>query len=201
MKKDYMHICVILDASGSMDTIKRDTKGSMNSFIETQKEEKGKTVFELYQFNDKVEHIVAPVDLAHLDTNLMDKYKCGGCTAMNDAICIAIDELGQEFAAMPESERPENVLVVILTDGQENSSKRFDSNDVKKRIEHQQKIYNWAFLFLAANQDACVSGKKIGVNYDCCSSFKANSEGMQFSERRMYQACLEIRKRSLKKDN
>ena len=123
MKKDYTYICIVLDASGSMSCIEDDIKGSFNTFLNKQREEQGKTVFDLFQFSDEVERLVKSADLALFKDDLMAKYTCTGCTALNDAVCIAIDTMGKEFAAMPEEERPENVLCVIITDGQEMPAK------------------------------------------------------------------------------
>ena len=178
MKKDYTHICIVLDASGSMDCIEDDIKGSFNTFLNKQREEEGKTVFDLFQFSDEVERLVKSADLALFKDDLMAKYTCTGCTALNDAVCIAIDTMGKEFAAMPEEERPENVLCVIITDGQENASKEFSTEEVKKRIEHQQDVYKWEFLFLAANQDAFESGSALGIQENFCKGFRQDSRGV-----------------------
>ena len=178
MRKDYTHICIVLDASGSMECIENDIKGSSNTFLNKQREEKGKTVFDLFQFSDEVERLVKSADLALFKDDLMAKYTCSGCTALNDAVCIAIDTMGKEFAEMPETERPENVLCVIITDGQENASKEFSTADVKKRIEHQQNVYQWEFLFLAANQDAFESGSALGIRENFCKGFVADSCGV-----------------------
>ena len=178
MKKDYTHICIVLDASGSMSDIESDIKGSFNTFLDKQREEPGKTVFDLFQFSDEVERLVKSADLALFKDDLMAKYTCSGCTALNDAVCTAIDTMGKEFAAMPESERPENVLCVIITDGEENASKEFSTDDVKKRIQHQQDVYKWEFLFLAANQDAFESGSALGIREDFCKGFKQDFRGV-----------------------
>ena len=178
MKKDYTHICIVLDASGSMECIENDIKGSFNTFLDKQREEQGKTVFDLFQFSDEVERLVKSADLALFKDDLMAKYTCSGMTALNDAVCIAIDTMGKEFAAMPEEERPENVLCVIITDGQENASKEFSTADVRKRIEHQQDVYKWEFLFLAANQDAFESGSALGIRENFCKGFCQDSRGV-----------------------
>ncbi len=178
MKKDYTHIGIVLDASGSMVCIENDIKGSFNSFLNKQREAEGKTVFDLFQFSDNVEHLVKSADLSLFKDDLMAKYTCSGCTALNDAVCIAIDTMGKEFAAMPEDERPENVLCVIITDGEENASEKYRTEDVKKRIEHQQSVYSWEFLFLAANQDAFQSGSSIGIAADSCLDFLQTPAGV-----------------------
>ena len=189
MKKDYTHICIVLDASGSMGCIEDDIKGSFNTFLNKQREEQGKTVFDLFQ----------SADLALFEDDLMAKYTCSGCTALNDAVCIAIDTMGKEFASMPEEERPENVLCVIITDGQENASKEFSTADVKKRIEHQQDIYKWEFLFLAANQDAFESGEVLGVKESNRVNFVQSKHGVADMSITMYCCASEIRTRNRKK--
>ena len=119
MKKDYTHILIVLDASGSMSSIQDDIKGSFNELLKKQREAKGTTIFDLYQFNDEVERIVKSADLSQFHDDLMAGYECSGRTALNDAVCMAIDTVGHEFAGMPEAERPEHVLCVIITDGME----------------------------------------------------------------------------------
>ena len=177
--KDYTHICVVLDASGSMASIEDDTKGSFNSFIKSQREAGGRTVFDLFQFSDKVKRIVERTDLSDVRDDLMAKYRCSGCTALNDAVCTAIDTLGREFSDMREDERPENVVFAIITDGMENASTEFTTEDVKRRIKEQSETYKWSFQFLAANQDAFASGSKLGLGRDCCSSFVASANGVR----------------------
>lgn len=118
----------------------------------------------------------------------MRRYRCSGCTALNDAVCQAIDEIGAEFAALPESERPGQVLVAILTDGEENASRRFTTADVKERIDRQTNVYSWKFVFLAANIDATETGAALGLKADDCVAFECSEEGLEdvracFSER------------------
>ncbi len=103
--------------------------------------------------------------------------------------------MGKEFAALPETDRPENVLCVIITDGKENASREFTSADVKKRIEHQQEKYQWKFIFLAANQDAFAEGEKLGVAPDGRVNFKQDSHGVAMMASVMYDAACNLRKR------
>ena len=199
MKKDYTHICIVLDASGSMECIEDDIKGSFNTFLDKQRQEPGKTVFDLFQFSDEVCRLVKSADLALFKEDLMAGYICSGCTALNDAVCTAIDTMGKEFAAMPEEERPEHVLCAIITDGQENASKEFSSADVKKRIGHQQNVYQWKFIFLAANQDAFAEGEKLGVAPDGRVNFTQNSHGVACMAHVMCEVACDIRGRKRKK--
>ena len=198
MNAEYLHIAVVLDASGSMGSLESDTKGSFNSFVADQRKTEGKTVFELWQFNTDIDQVVQPTDLASVPDDLMNRYRCGGGTAMNDAICTAIDDLGERFAAMPESDRPGDVMVVIITDGEENSSRKFTAGDVKTRIEHQRDVYNWKFIFLAANQDAFVAGERIGMAKADCTRFEASPEGMCSNQQLVAYCAQSIRSRRKK---
>lgn len=199
MKHDYTHLIIVLDASGSMSSIQDDIKGSFNEFLKKQREEPGKTVFDLFQFNDEVKRLVESANLAQFHDDLMSKYNCTGCTALNDAACIAIDTVGREFANMPEEERPEHVLCVIITDGEENASREFTTEDIKNRIKHQQEVYNWDFRFLAANQDAFETGESFGLDEDDCMDFECYSEGVEYLCEYMEDCISSIRKKPRKK--
>ena len=194
MKKDYTHLIIVLDSSGSMSSIQDDIKGSFNEFLRQQREAEGQTVFDLFQFNDEVKRPVKTADLAQFHDDLMSNYDCSGCTALNDAVCIAIDTVGHEFADMEEAERPEHVLCVIITDGMENASREFTSQDVKKRIEHQKIAYRWDFQFLAANQDAFATGESMGIDRDSCMNFVADAAGVKMLCGRMNGCMQKIRK-------
>ena len=105
----------------------------------------------------------------------MDYYRCDGRTALNDAVCQAIDETGKKLASMREEERPSKVLFVILTDGEENASRSFTNRDVKKRIQHQTDVYKWGFVFLGANQDAFATGQEMGIASSMCLNINTDS--------------------------
>ena len=179
--KDYTHICIVLDASGSMGVIEDDIKGSFRSLIKTQKEIEGKTVLDLYQFSDDCRRLVEHVDLADIKEDLMSNYHCSGCTTLNDAVYTSIDTLGMELAAMQEEDRPQNVVFVIITDGYENASRKHSSMDVKCRIELQSSKYSWDFQYLGANQDAFAVGETMGIAKENCVNYDANASGMVYA--------------------
>lgn len=174
--QDYLHICIVLDASGSMASIQEDIKGTVNNFMLAQQKFPGKTLFDIYQFSSITSRIVDKADAKLYKADFMDDYVCTGSTALYDAVCTAIDTLGMELAAMPESERPDNVLVAIVTDGEENASKKFTLKDVKERIDRQTNQYNWVFAYLAANQDAFAVGARMGFVAESTCAFVDNME-------------------------
>ena len=177
--KSYMHVALVLDASGSMGSLRTTTIRSLKKFFGGLKSEEDKTRLDVWQFDDEVKHLADSVDLNAGAPKTLENYTIGGCTALYDAICIGIDELGRKFAAMPEAERPDGVIFAILTDGFENASHIFTRRDVKNRIEHQSTKYDWEFRFLAANQDAITTGRDFGLAAESCVTFDASDEGVE----------------------
>ncbi len=173
MQLDYTHVCVVLDASGSMESIKTEVQRSLVNFCAEQRKKAAqgeKIAVDLYQFENEVSHLAHNSTLEELE-RFVDRYECGACTALYDAVCQGIDELGAFFAALPEDKRPEDVLFVIVTDGYENASKRFKASDVKTRIEHQRDKYSWNFVFLASGIDVERAAAEIGILADEAVAF------------------------------
>ena len=176
--KSYMHVALVLDASGSMGSLRSTTIESLKKFFEGLKSEEDKTLLDVWQFDDEVKHLTDSADLNAGAPQTLENYTIGGCTALYDAICTGIDELGRKFAAMPEDERPDGVIFAILTDGFENASHTFTRTDVRNRIEHQSSKYSWEFRFLAANQDAITTGRDFGLAAESCATFDASEAGV-----------------------
>lgn len=174
MNKDFTALMLIVDSSGSMATIWEQTEKAVNGLLEEQKKFPGKLSIKMIEFN----HDVKSKKL--IDSKEFDKWKLSphGLTALHDAIGIGIDELGQELAGLTEEERPASVIVAIMTDGFENSSKEYTASRVKEMIDHQRKNYNWDFIFLGANQDAISTAQDYGIGHESALTFGANSKGV-----------------------
>lgn len=179
-EKSYVHVALVLDASGSMAPIRDTTVETLKTFFAGYASKDDKTILDVWQFNGEVRHIVDGADLAQGAPEALESYSTDGCTALYDAVCKGIDELGQKLAAIPEEERPDGVVFAILTDGFENASKDFTAQDVKARIEHQSTKYSWQFQFLAANQDAVTTGTGLGIDAGSCSQFQSSHEGVLY---------------------
>lgn len=181
MKKGYCDITFILDRSGSMSSIRNDTIGGFNSFVDEQKKVAGEATVTLVQFDDRyqIDYALVPInDVKRLTT---ETFVPRGSTAMNDAIGRTIISTGDRLAAMPESERPEKVIFVIMTDGEENCSKIYNRQQVKDMVEHQKSKYSWDFVFLGANIDAEAVGKTFGIYEGCSMTYGATSVGTQYA--------------------
>lgn len=283
MKQGYTHVSFVLDNSGSMAGLRKDTIGGYNTFLAKQKADPGKMTFSLYQFNkehrwggtfrpvvmpsispDPTMYGPAPshypfgggghvpmtspagplplpsvtvggvgvaspeggfgigdlgydpkqsavcnastgmltfngiqlsktivstmpgtvsktyefIDLQQAPELSMDTYICDCYTPLLDAIGHALVQTGKILEAMPEEERPEKVIFVILTDGEENSSENYNHLQVTNMIKHQQDKYNWDFMFLGANQDAIKAGNSYGITRGRSMSLSATAASM-----------------------
>ena len=161
MKSNLLHICFVLDESGSMYNSVDDVIGGFQKLIDEQKGEKnGECIISLYRFSNTVkkDYIGKPV-------NEVPKlyYSPGGCTAMNDGVGTAIDEIGKWLSDMNESERPSKNIIVIMTDGQENASKEYDFDVVKGKIKHQEEKYSWTFVYMGTNLQDLKDANRLGI--------------------------------------
>ena len=163
MRTDLTDITMVIDRSGSMQSIRSDAEGGVNSFIEQQRNEPGETLLTLVQFDAKYDFVERGTPISQVKPYQLVPR---GSTALLDAVGRAINETGARLSAMPESDRPALVVFVIVTDGQENSSREFQRSQIRQMIEHQQSAYNWQFTFLAANQDAFAEGAAMGIARD-----------------------------------
>ena len=144
----------ILDRSGSMAGLEADTIGGFNGMIERQKKEEGEAFVSTVLFSNESRVLHDRVDLFHIRPMTDREYYVGGCTALIDAIGGAIHHIGNVHKYAREEDRPEHTIFVITTDGMENASHRYTSDEVKAMVEKEKAQYGWEFLFLGANIDA-----------------------------------------------
>lgn len=171
MKDNFVKIVFVIDKSGSMGSSRSDVIGGFNEFINDQKKEKsGDVNVSLYTFDSTVSTVFNNKNIVDVPELTMDKYRPGGSTALNDAVGKAINETGFELAAMPEEERPSVVMMVIMTDGEENCSKEFKSAEIRDMIKHQTDKYNWKFIYLGADITTTRMADDIGIKYKGFSS-------------------------------
>jgi len=175
MKKGLTEIVFIVDKSGSMYSITNDVIGGFNSYLKDQKQVDGTANVTVTFFNTNCNLLYDCVDIETVEELDNKKYQPMGGTALLDAVGMTIDSVGARLAATDESERPENVMVIIITDGEENSSREYTGKQVKEMIEHQETTFNWDFVFIAANMDAAEAGGSLGIASHKTMNFSANS--------------------------
>lgn len=171
------HVTFVLDSSGSISKIADDTKGGFNIFLQEQQEEEGTATVTLYDFSDTVEVVYRAIPIRDAPTLDNENYRPGGKTAFHDAITRAIDETGDRIETMPDGDEPDNVIVVVLTDGKENASET-PQDVVKERVEQRQDE-GWEFLFIGANQDAALTAEAMGMDRDKSLDMSHSGEGAQ----------------------
>lgn len=178
MKKDYTHISVVLDRSGSMNSIRNDTIGGFNQFLKDQQAVSGKATITLVQFDHAYKSVYDSIPIA--DAKPLDEqtFVPRGSTALLDAIGRTINDLGARLSEQPEDARPEKVVFVIITDGEENASHEFSLDAINQMIKTQREVYSWEFVFLGANQDAIKAAVNIGISPQAALSYAANQEGV-----------------------
>lgn len=162
--KDETYIAVLLDRSGSMESVKDDTIGGFNQFISEQKSAGDNALLTLVQFD------TGGIDVVHESKRIkevpqltQETYQPRGGTPLLDAIGATVHSTGKALAAIPENVRPDKVVFVVITDGQENSSHEHTKAGIKQLIEHQSSKYNWQFIYLGANQDAFDEAGSMGI--------------------------------------
>jgi uncharacterized protein YegL len=159
-------IALILDQSGSMESIKAGTLEGVNAFLQQQKAENDKfpVRLSLTLFSTESEIRLSSVPVIDIPELNDATYRPSGGTALLDAIGSTIDSLGKRLADLPEDQRPETVIVAIMTDGEENSSRVFNWLQISDQIKHQSEVYKWQFLFLGANQDAIATAARMNID-------------------------------------
>jgi len=179
MQEKHSWIVVILDRSGSMQPIWEDTVGGLTSFIEKQKEVEGTAILTVAAFDTDYELLYKQQDLATADPAVAGRVHPRGGTALTDAVGKTIAMVRDKIVAMPDSEKPENVIVQIITDGEENASQEWKTEQVRDLIKKLQADEDWTFLFLAANQDAFAAAREYAIPTSNSAGFEATGKGMK----------------------
>jgi uncharacterized protein YegL len=177
MNKNLTEIIFVLDRSGSMSDLTNDTIGGFNSFLEEQRKEVGEAKLTTILFDDKYEILHDGIDLINVGNLTNKEYYARGMTALFDAVGKTIKTVGERLSKTEESDRPNKVVFVITTDGQENSSKEFTKETIKEMITKQTDKYNWQFLFLGANIDSAREASAIGIKGMYSVKYTASAAG------------------------
>ena len=192
MKKDLTRMIFVLDKSGSMSGLEKDTIGGFNSLIEKQRKESGEARVTTVLFNDRVAFVHDNADIKDVPLLTSKEYYVCGCTAMLDAIGSVIKKAEADDATTSENEKAEKTVVIITTDGMENSSKEFSYEKVRKLID-AKKEDGWEFIFLGANIDVESEASKLGIDKDNSVTYRCDSHGVETNYECLDMAMKEIR--------
>ena len=170
-------IIFVIDKSGSMSHLTGDTIGGFNGFIENQKALEGKATLTTVLFDTTWRILHDGIDIHEVKAMTSSDYVAGGGTAMLDAIGEIINRVQDRHDELG-TEKPEEVLFIITTDGEENCSHAFNKSQIEKMIKHQTNGHGWKFMFLGANMDAVKEAESIGISKDWSTNYAYDSKGV-----------------------
>ena len=177
MRKNLTELVFILDRSGSMCGLEQDTIGGFNSMIEQQKKAEGEALISTVLFDNISEVLHDRIPVKEIRPMTEQDYRVHGCTALLDAIGGAIHHIGNIHKYARPEDVPEHTMFVITTDGMENASHRYTSDQTKQMIERQKTRYGWEFLFLGANIDAVETAGRFGIGADRAVNYRSDKIG------------------------
>lgn len=184
MKTNAISINVLVDSSGSMESIAADMAGSLNHFIAENRKFDAAVTYST--FADEYQPVFADLPIKKVRKFT---FTPGGTTALIESACKMIDEVGERLGAMPESDRPEKVMFIIITDGCENASApEYTRKRLFAKIKEQTEVYNWLFLYFGANQDAIATAANYGIAADHAVDWQASAQGAMRNSRRFSRA-------------
>ncbi len=168
---DYTALLLIVDRSGSMQTIRDDMVGGLTSLLAAQAELPGILTVDIVTFDDEIEHQAVFADPATVEVRLEPR----GMTALLDALGESLEGFRSALQALPSHARPDTVQVVVVTDGHENASRRYTREHVKRIIADLTLEAKWDFVYLGANQDAITVGVDLGFDAGSSMTYAADS--------------------------
>ena len=192
MNKNLTELVFILDKSGSMAGLERDTIGGFNSMLDKQKQEAGECRITTVLFDNRYELLHDRIDIRAVGPMTEKEYRVGGNTALLDAIGRTIHKLAGVQKNTAEEYRAGNVMLVIITDGEENSSREYSAGKVRAMIEEEKK-YGWEFMFLGANIDAVETAGRFGIDPDRAVDYMPDSAGTELNFQMMSEAVTAFR--------
>lgn len=185
MKKNLTELVFILDKSGSMSGLEKDTIGGYNSLMEKQRKLDGECVITTVLFDNRYELLHDRIDLRAVTPITEKEYFVGGATALLDAVGRTIHKIAAVQEHTAEEYRAEKVMFVIITDGEENASREYSAAQVKELIKRQKERYGWEFVFLGANIDAVETAGRFGIDADRAVDYVPDGRGTELNFRMM----------------
>lgn len=193
MKKGLTELVFILDKSGSMGGLEKDTIGGYNAMLAKQQAIVGECHITTVLFDNNYELLHDRIDIRAVRPITQKEYFVGGSTALLDAIGKTIKKISDAQKHTADAYRAEKVMFVIITDGAENASHEYSADKVKGQIKHQKRAHDWEFIFLGANIDAVETAGQFGIAPDRAIDYLADSEGTELNFKVMSEAVASFR--------
>tara|TARA_Y100000389_G_scaffold137821_1_gene135468 strand:+ start:3334 stop:4053 length:720 start_codon:yes stop_codon:yes gene_type:complete len=163
-------IIVLIDSSGSMSVMGEEPIKSANEFISKQQKNNDESILTVISFSSDTKKLIKNKPIQEVEEISQDKYIPSGSTSLNDCICTVISK-------RLSSNKVNDVILLIITDGHENSSKHYNRKQTKDYLELVQTKYNWQVLFIGANINSFEEGQTLSINSDKCAQFDQNCPG------------------------
>lgn len=192
----YVKIINIIDKSGSMNSMIDVAINGFNEFLQEQKSVEGNVLVTTVLFSDKYKVLYENINIKDCKFFNKENYSPGGMTALYDAIGTTIENEIEILGSLPLEQRPEKTLCIILTDGFENKSSKFNKEQIKNMITEMKKDFNWEFIFLAANEDASLTAETMGISKGNSYSFTNSSSGLEDAYKGISYATMSYRTKS-----
>lgn len=193
MQQDMTELVFILDKSGSMGGLESDTIGGFNEMLKKQQDAPGECRITTALFDNNYSLLHDRVDIRGVSLITAEEYQAGGATALLDAIGKTIEKIGNVQKSTAQEYRAGKVMLVIITDGQENASREYNAAQIKSLITRQKDKYGWEFIFLGANIDAVETAGRYGIAPDRALDYKADSQGTQLNFRAVGRVAYSLR--------
>lgn len=198
---DLTEIICVIDKSGSMASLKNDTIGGFNAFLEEQKKLGDDATMTVVLFDTAMRTVFDGTPIKDVQPFDDKTYMPGGGTALCDAVGTTIDKVCERIAHTDQDKAPDKVICMIITDGEENSSKEYiGEGRIQEMISNQKDKYGWEFMFLAANQDAMLSAQKMNIDASRSYNYAANVKGTNTAYAAMSVGARSLRKTGLYND-
>ncbi len=195
MKNKLTEIVFIIDKSGSMKGLEKQTVGGINDLIKKQKKKKGEVIISTVFFNEDSVVIHDRVNIKEISKIKKKFYNCSGMTALLDAVGSCISYISKLHKSFSKEFVPDKTLFVIVTDGYENSSFRYSYYDIQKLIAKHKKR-GWEFLFLGANINAEEEAEKFGIEKRFAAQYHADKVGTKLNYEVLSKTITHFRKTS-----
>ncbi|MXX66207.1 MAG: VWA domain-containing protein [Chloroflexi bacterium] len=174
-----VHVSFLIDRSGSMAPLGDDVVGGFNNFVADQRQQPGACSLTLVMFDsqDPSEVLIDDVPIANVPIMAPDQFRPRGTTPLLDALGALIKSIDKRCEQRGPETRDEDQIVVVFTDGMENSSRRWSRRELFELIDARKKS-GWSFVFLGANQDSYSEAGHLGIDGGSIQDYRGDRDGV-----------------------